>query len=223
MATTISHPAKYPDILLPIFAQKLQGYYSVLDPMAGTGKIAQIYKFGWRGSLYCNDIEREWKTEWKTEHGCYGCYWTFSDAAKLEYKDGDMDAICTSPTYGNRLADHWERHESSKRFSYTFNLGHDLNPENTGKMHWGKTYQEKHIAIWKECLRVLRHGGRLILNISNHIRKKQEIDVTGWHEKVLIDLGLKLMERIPVQTHRLRNGANFSARVGCEWILVFEK
>ena len=56
----MKHPAKYTDIFLPVFAELLKGRKNVLDPMAGTGKIAEIRKFGYAGRITCNDIEPEW-------------------------------------------------------------------------------------------------------------------------------------------------------------------
>jgi SAM-dependent methyltransferase len=219
----IYHPAKFSDVMIPIFAQKLQGYDRILDPMAGTGKIARIRDRGWEGEIYCNDLEPEWVDPKISEDGL-PVFWSFMDAAKMtQFNDDFFDAICTSPTYGNRLADHWNRKEFSVRHSYTFDLGHDLHPENTGKMHWGESYMIKHIAIWRECLRVLRTTGRLIINISNHIRRGKEIDCVSFHKTVLTQAKCKIVEEIPVKTARLGYGANNKARVDYEWILIFEK
>ena len=56
----IKHPAKFTDSFIPIFAKKLQGFKTILDPFAGTGKIAEIKKYGWQGKIICNEIEPEW-------------------------------------------------------------------------------------------------------------------------------------------------------------------
>lgn len=215
----ISHPAKFSDKFLPFFAERLQCYPKVLDPMAGVGKIALIKNHGWKGIIYCNEIEPEFTRlfNYPVDH------WMFEDAAHLSLKDNSVDAICTSPTYGNRLADHWDRKEFSKRFSYTFCLGHALHAENTGQMHWGDLYRQKHVAIWKECYRVLVTMGLFIVNISDHIRKKQLIPVVNFHKQTLIDLGLRLLEDKTFPTRRLRVGANASARVNEEHILIYKK
>jgi SAM-dependent methyltransferase len=217
--TKITHPAKYSDVFIPIFAGLLSGYNHVLDPMAGTGKIAKIKDLGWCGEIVCNDLEPDWK---KPEYGVDR--WYHTDAASMSWaRDGEFNAICTSPTYGNRLADHWQRREFSQRQSYFFNLGHALHAENTGMMHWGSVYQAKHKAIYQECIRVLCHGGVFVLNISDHIRNKEVIPVVAFHRILLESLGLRMKEDREFSTSRLRYGQNHEARVEHEHILIFEK
>jgi tRNA G10 N-methylase Trm11 len=218
----ITHPAKFSDNLIPFFAEKLQSYSIVLDPMAGTGKIALIKDFGWKGFLVCNEIEPEYAQ--LHSYNTLVDQWYFSDAGNMQWaKDNMFDAIATSPTYGNRMADHWDRNDKSIRYSYTFCLGHDLHKENTGRFQWGDIYRQKHDQIWRECYRVLRPSGILLLNISNHIRKKHEIDVVSFHMQLLIKLGFKFMEQIPIGTRRLRNGANAQLRCLSEFLIIFKK
>lgn len=127
----MKHPAKYTDKFLPVFAELLKGRKNVLDPMAGTGKIAEIRKFGYSGRITCNDIEPEWQVgeNYQIDE------WHFTDAANMDWAaDGQFDAICTSPTYGNRMADSFIARDGSKRVTYRHFLGHDLKAENTGHM-----------------------------------------------------------------------------------------
>ena len=37
-----------------------------------------------------------------------GCVCTTGDSRQMHYPDATFDTICTSPTYGNRMADHHE-------------------------------------------------------------------------------------------------------------------
>lgn len=60
MVTSVKHPAKYTDTLIPIFADLLRDCPNVLDPMAGTGKIGQIKEHGYKGYIVCNELEPEW-------------------------------------------------------------------------------------------------------------------------------------------------------------------
>lgn len=218
----IKHPAKYSDALIPLIAVILRRYNvkSVFDPMAGTGKIGEIRKYGFEGRIDCNDIEPDWiiglEKKWDT--------FTFQDASYFyNIGNGAIDCICTSPTYANRLADHWNPKDNSKRFSYKFNIGRELHSENTGNKHWGKAYREKHEAIWLECYRILKSNGLLILNISNHIRGGKEIFVSEWHREILKNIGFVLIELHRIKTPRLRFGANSSLRVEFENLFVFKK
>lgn len=211
------HPAKYSDTLLPIFAGLLEGTKNVLDPFAGTGKLALIRDLGYDGDVYLNELEPEWAhqaPEWAIVTTC--------DAETLPYPDSFFDAICTSPTYGNRMADHFEAKDDSRRNTYRHTLGRKLTPGNTGRMQWGEKYRDKHQRVWVECKRVLKPNGVFILNISDHIRNGKVMPVTKWHIDCLTDLGFSLTDHILVETPRLRYGANHQVRVKHESVLYFE-
>lgn len=215
----ITHPAKYSDSLLPVFAKYLIGKKYILDPFAGVGKIASLKQHGVNGMFFANDIERDWLGP--NDYGCDVI--TFEDAETLEYPAGFFDAICTSPTYGNRMADCFKASDNSKRITYTHCLGHDLKDGNTGKMQWGKKYREKHRRIYLHLYDLLEPGGLFILNISNHIRAGMEIDVSGWHKETMESIGLVLIETIEVKTPRMGYGANAKVRTQCEYVHVFKK
>jgi len=187
--------------------------------MAGTGKLATIKELGFKGKITCNDLEKEWV------NSSYGVdCWHFTDAARMDWaKDGEFDAICTSPTYGNRMADHHDARDGSKRYTYKHCLGHDLHEGNTGMMQWGEEYRIKNIAIIKECYRVLKTSCPFIINISNHVRQGKVINVVGWWKEILNSNGFILESECEVKTRRMRNGENASARVATEFILIFLK
>lgn len=216
----VKHPAKYTDSFIPKFAEILQGCDLVLDPFGGVGKLALIKDFGFKGKIVCNELESEWADS--SIHSVDK--WHIGDAADLHWAENDsFDAICTSPTYGNRMADHHNAKDGSKRVTYKHFLGRDLNPENTGRMQWGEKYKSKHIEIYKELKRVLKPNGKLVINISNHIRKGAEVDVVGWKKEVLISLGFDFSEEIKIETPRMGFGQNAKARVQHESILTFTK
>ena len=208
----IRHPAKYTESLLPIFKQYIPDDSSVLDPFAGTGKIKKIIP--WAILL---EIEHEWAKI---------CGAIVGDATDMPFKSKCFDIICTSPTYGNRMADHFIDHQKEKKYTrntYTHCLGSPLHKNNSGRMNWGAKYKNLHKKAWVECRRVLTKNGTLILNISNHIRSGLEIDVTSWHISELEKLGFLLKNTHEIKTPRQRFGANSNLRVGHESILVFKK
>ena len=87
-----------------------------------------------------------------------------------------FDGICTSPTYGNRMADSHDAKDGSSRNTYTHKLGRKLDVNNSGKMQWGNEYKKLHTKAWNECFRVLKNDGVFILNFKNHIKKGKEVD-----------------------------------------------
>ena len=206
----IKHPAKYTDALLPVFEELLKGSVKVLDPFAGTGKIHSL-PFDTIGV----EIEKEWaEMHEKTIIG---------DATDLKFEDCEFDAICTSPTYGNRMADCHNAKDGSSRNTYTHKLGRVLNDNNTGKMQWGKQYRDLHVKAWNECFRVLKEDGVFILNFKNHIRKGKEVDAFSWHVKTLIDIGFSLDLVKQVETKGNGFGQNGKLRTGFEFVARFIK
>ncbi len=215
----IKHPATYTNSFIPKFAELLIGCENVLDIFGGVGKLALIKEHGFTGKVVCNELEREWAET--SPHNVDE--WHIGDAANMEWaKSNSFDAICTSPTYGNRMADHHNAKDGSKRVTYKHFLGRDLNEANTGRMQWGEKYRQKHLEIYKECGRVLKNGGLMIVNVSDHIRKGQVVNVVEWHKQALTNFGMKLIDEIKIETPRMGFGQNAKSRVQHECILVFK-
>jgi len=214
----MKHPATYTDAFIPIFADFLKTSNIVLDPFAGTGKLALIKRLGFIGQVWCNELEPEWATskQYLVDR------WNIGDARDLSWTTG-VDAICTSPTYANRMADSHEAKDESRRITYTHYLGRKLSAGNSGAMQWGDKYRELHECVWKECWRLLPLNGKMIVNVSNHIRKGIEIDVVGWHESCLKKIGFVLVNHVKVETPRMKFGQNSEKRIRNESVLVFEK
>lgn len=205
------HPAKFSVELLPLLAALVAGEELVLDPFAGTGRVHLLGP---------PSIGVEIEPEWARMHPRT----IVGDALHLPFRDGSIACVCTSCTYGNRMADHHDAKDDSRRNTYRHALGRELHPNNSGQLQWGMEYRKFHIKAWREVHRVLKPGGKFILNISDHIRKGEFQGVVAWH-KATIELG-GLFERVaayPVPTKRNRQGANGNARVTEEWVLVYRK
>lgn len=214
----MKHPATFTNSFIEIFYNLLKDCDEVLDPFAGVGKLSLIKDHGFKGRIVCNELEPEWANE--SEYNVDE--WHIGDAANMSWcQDNRFDAICTSPTYGNRMADHHNAKDNSRRITYTHYLGRKLNDQNTGKMQWGVEYREKHIKIYKECIRVLKNDGIMVVNISDHIRKGNVIPVCKWHKNTLIELGMNLINDIQIETPRMKFGRNSELRITHEHIFVF--
>lgn len=168
--TGLSHPARYPNALIPILATAVpvDQFPKVLDPFAGTGRIHQLPN---------ETVGIEIEPEWAALHDDTIC----GSALALPFDSDSFDAIVTSPTYGNRLADAGYSATPDRRHSYTFDLGRKLSDENSGGMYWGARYRTFHEEAWDEANRVLRSKGRFVLNIKDHIKLHERQFVTGWH------------------------------------------
>lgn len=217
MSNNLKHPAKYTDCFLSTFAELLKGCDNVLDPFAGTGKIGAIREYGFEGKIYANELEPEWLI-----NNDYNCdVLSFEDAEFIDYPSNFFDAICTSPTYGNRMADHFVAKDHSKRITYTHCLGRQLKDGNTGKMQWGEQYRIKHEKIYAHLADICKDNAVFVLNIKNHIRNGEEIDVKQFHIDALQKVGFELVDSIFVTTNGSRFGANANKRTKGEYILLF--
>lgn len=215
--TTTPHCATFSDPVLNKIADWLRRYVpvgnTVLDPFAGTGK---VHFFAPEWDTKGVEIEPEWADMHnRTIQG---------DALDLPFSPGTIDAIVTSPCYGNRMADTYLGDaKGSKRYTYTTALGRLPTDGSAATMQWGPEYRAFHEQAWTEASRVLAPGGHFILNISDHIRAGVVQPVTTWHVATICHIGMKMLDIVPIRTRRQRHGANGSLRVDNEWLVLFAK
>ena len=227
MTTTPTHPARYsPTVLAALTvwvlaeADRLGRPVEVLDPFAGAGRIHTLAA-GHPDRVRTTGVELE--REWADAHPGTVCADMRDALATGGAAVGPWDVIATSPTYGNRMADHHEARDASRRNTYRHRLGRELTAGNSGALQWGPEYRTFHADAWARCAAVLRPGALLLVNVSDHIRKGSRVAVADWHAATLDALGLVAVERLPIPTPRLRYGANGAARVEAEELLVYRR
>jgi SAM-dependent methyltransferase len=210
----VRHPAKYSDVLLPVFAEVAQGSSVILDCMAGTGEIFKLRGFGITAKILAYELEPEWcAMHPETQLG---------NALNLPLADSYVDCIIVSPPYANRLADSHTARDSSRRNTYTHAIGRKLHQDNAGAMQWGQKYRDFHVKAWTEAKRVLQPSGKFVLNIKDHYRAGKRIHVTDWHCEALQSLGFTLIEHRQIDCPGLRHGANSGLRMDYESVILFQ-
>ena len=213
------HPAPFSDPILDQVAAHLKETGqsgTVLDPFAGTGRVHEL-----RERAGVNTIGIEIEPEWAAKHPdtIEGNALELTNTIEPE----SIDAIATSPTYGNRMADHHDAKDDSVRLTYKHTLGRDLSDDNSGQLQWGDEYRRFHQIAWAESVATLKPGGTLTLNIKNHKRGDVEQRVSEWHLNTLYDLGMRLIALDIVPTKGLMAGANADTRTLAEFVMTFRK
>lgn len=239
--TSTAHPAKYhPDVLAVMrkwvlddmvargyFAHGLAPIYRILDPMAGIGRVHSLASANIATTGI--EIEEEWASQHiDTIHG--DC---LDVMTQLKYIPGQFDAICVSPVYGNRMSDHHEAQDDSKRNTYRHVLGHKLSKGSSAGMHFtdapDDAYKAFHRHAWKLAVELIDHGGIFILNTKDFYKtlKKGEppthMRLTDWHIATLTALGLRLENMVKVPTRGNRQGKNGTTRFDYEWVARLRK
>ena len=187
----------------------------ILDPFAGIGTTAEMLP---DYDVVGVEIEAEW-AEQNTSTIC-------GDALTVVPTLKEFDAVLTSPTYGNRMADDFNSKDSSKRITYRHYLDRPLTKGTTSNLHFGRKagkYEDLHKKIWKVSIDVLKPQGLFILNIKDFIAKGKVMPVSDWHIETLKGLGMCLLSHKKVNSPGMRFGSNNTLRVEHENVLVFKK
>lgn len=206
-----SHPAKYTKSLFSAIVPMLKGCNRIADPFGGTGRLSLLLAWYPNAEIFPVELEPKWARI--SKHTIPG------NALYLPFANHSMDAICTSPTYGNRMAD--KKSKNGKRMTYADSLGRDLHPDNSGALQWGNEYRAFHVKAWEECRRILKPAGIFVLNIKDHIRNGEIQEVTKWHVETLISMGFEWKITRTINTPSMRRGANAEKRIEYESVIGF--
>lgn len=245
------HPAKFNAKILEVITNVLDdiGFMGrILDPFAGVGGIHTL-SAGMDSdtpettrSTLAVELEPEWASA-SAEVGWTACadflkadfinkgtsFHRRGEDANLTLFPGHIDAIVTSPTYGNRMADHHEARDGSKRLTYRHRLGRALSKGSSAAMQWGQDYQWFHLSAWAKSAEILRgmcqnENAWLLLNVKDHPRKGEIMHVTDWHCDALRMVGFRLVDRVRIPVNGMGFGANQSGgkslKVSYEELLV---
>jgi tRNA G10 N-methylase Trm11 len=209
------------DKLLPKAGPQTPGEeIMVLDPFVGTGKIYQLEN----AARIITGVEIE--PPLAALHG----HTVLASALELPWPNDSFDAIATSPCYGNRMSDHHDAKDGSTRRSYTHDMrrwlndpNYELDPDNSGKLHWGALYRNFHRRAWREAIRVLKPDGVFVLNVKDFYKAGERQHITDWHIDTLVELGLQVDGGILVPVAGMGYGANRGARVQFETVVRMVK
>lgn len=220
-AEQVKHPAKFSAPILTGIRSYLDniGFEGIiLDPQAGPGGV----------HVLSNDVRFtvgvELEPEWAGQHESNVCG-DARDLGRLGFTEAEVQAIITSFTYGNRMADSHtpSPEDTSTRHTYTHTLGRKLTEGNTGAMQWGgvnSRYRITNRQILAQCMWVLEDGGLFVLNMSDHYRAGKRQFVTAWFKATLAKMGVEWGPEVRIETRRQKHGANGSLRMPYESVLI---
>ncbi len=219
-----THPAKFTTEQLALVYAYLPAFnrkkLAVFDPFAGVGTVSALNETNRNIKVVGMEIEPEWADQ--SPDVMTGDSITYMMLTRDRY-----DAIVTSPSYGNRMADSYDGRDGSKRNTYRVALGRSLDEQNAAQFHFSHLeddeYKEFHREAIQGMVRITRKGGRIILVVKNFIKDGFEMDVVGWWRQELEAAGLQEVAFVPIEAGGLGYGANRDERVKYEYVLVWEK
>lgn len=214
------HPATFRDDHIDTFRRILAPLQvtTILDPFAGVGTVHLL-----RGDGYETwGIERE--PEWALQGGPFNLTGDALLAPQVLANAGapaTFDAIVTSPSYGNRMADSHEAKDTSRRHTYRHYLGRPIAEGSSAIMNWGRKYRAFHEEAWDVTTDLATRY--FVLNMKDHVRNGKVVEASKWHVGVLGRLGWEIVDTIIMESPGQRHGQNRDARIDHEYVFLFEK
>jgi hypothetical protein len=221
LPASVGHPARFSRQHLKAFTAVLEqeaasvGHeLKVLDSFAGTGTVHRLARPGiaWTAGV---ELEQEWAAQDpRTLRG---------DATMLPFRACTFDALITSPAYGNRLSEHHQARDGSRRYGYQRSLGRPLSLGNGAAIAWGDTYRALHTRAWLEAFRVLRPGALALVNVKDFPCDGQPVPVVLWHRGALVDAGFVIESLTELKSPGLPGEDHANARQYRETIIRARK
>lgn len=250
MIEVADHPARFSDDILPVIERYLEPGSLVLDPFAGVGRIHElttVFTIGveiepeWATAHPRTIVgDATFLPSWWT--GMFDAVATSPGYANRMSDSHNAQERCRACQATGKHPDSWEwatpvdcakcnglGRRKYRRITYTHYIGRKLHPNNSGQMQWGQRYRSLHERSWAEVRRVLRDPrpgeppARFVLNISDHVRKGEVVEVVDWHLRCCEKLGFVLVDQQEVKTPRMLFGENREKRVEYEVVALFEK
>lgn len=234
----VKHPAKFSDPVLQRAREILDKVqpegekWFILDPFAGSGKIHQLFRWTTKPERVTFGLEIE--PPWASDQ-----VMTFQgDATAMGWGNDYFDCVFTSPCYGNRFADTFKPKDTSRRHTYigylreiTGDPDYKLQENSACGLQWGEKYRELHRKALAEMWRVLKppsepgamDGGLLLLNMSDHVRNYERVQVCKWWIQASHRAGFRMVHSHPILTQRMREGENNDLRVPIEMLFEMRK
>lgn len=214
----VDHPAKFTSNQIEQIASAIAEEFGddkaikILDPYAGVGKVYELQEYG----HFVQGIEIE--LEWARQHPNTVC----DDSHRwmsLVYRNS-FHAVVTSYVFPNRMTDHHNAKDGSKRHSYKHYLGRDPSKGSSATLGWGKKWRQFHREGFRLMSRVVKKNGLIIIDSKNCYKKGELVMVNEWTIRTLAKMGFPLLQVRPVFTRGLTHGKNYEDRTDRHLIIV---
>jgi len=191
----------------------------VLDPMCGTGWelhdwATNPFRSAERPPIV--DLSLFDVTEWADRVS----YVQRGDARDLPLAADTVDAVVTSPPWGNRMADAMST-DGDQRVTYSDRRGSPADAHDISGMQWGEKYREHIGAVVAELDRVCTPRAPIIWNIADHYRAGKLQQVTGWTVDMFGGLGWHIAALRTLPAKGVGGVQHQGSRAGIELMLGF--
>ena len=117
----------------------------------------------------------------------------------------------------------YDPEDLKRRHGYAADLAAPPTEGSTAAFTFGPKWRTMHHDWFRVLTDVLPFGGgRVIINVSDHIANQERVAVTSWIISAAAEHGFYLSAAVPAPTRRMAEGQNHAARVDSEMVLLFD-